>query len=142
MIHIQPRPICPTRPEHLEVGALYQIIGSSDNQGLTNIDALTPIPPQVIRVESKPVFDSLVGAGYVIVTHVINLGSMGVYTFYNAVMSLDRINIPPIDRNDIHLERIPDDIARMFERLQGMNRKDDYREIVTGSTNGTVKRRI
>jgi hypothetical protein len=134
MIHVQTYPICPTRPEHLEVGALYQVCGSSDNRGLENIDSITPIPPQVIRIEGKPVYEGFVGAGYVVVTHVIHLGAMGVYTYHNTVMALDRINIPPVDKNDFHLERIPDNIARMFEMLQGLNRKDDYKEIVTGKS--------
>ena len=129
-MNIRPVALIPTRPTHLEVGILYLLRGTVFNRPVEKLDRELPIPPQLVRIEGKPVLD-MVGVGHVPVTLYVDMGRMG-KAHFKTLLGLDQVNIPPHGMHNRHLERIPDDLAWAFGVLEEDNRKQDYREMVMG----------
>jgi hypothetical protein len=128
-----------TKAEHLVPGAVYRVVGTSEGK---------PIPPQAVRVETKPVFRSIVDPGHVEVTFFTNLGTQGTHT-YRGVMWLTEVNIPEHGKHDRHLERVSDEeLGIAAKQMRAENRKQEYTEMVVddpvyqklikGMGNGTV----
>lgn len=135
--------VVPKRPEHIEVGAIYWIIGHVQQaKRMANgmplllndkpVFVEVPIPPQIVRIET-PVLVSPQGS-YVLTTHWIDAGAQGRFYYEDSPLFLRDIGIPPSEaRDSLELHRYPDHLADAAGLLKTQNRATDYNEIVTGA---------
>ena len=132
MTAILPRPVAITRPSQLEVGAFYQIVGSTFHPDAerSRLDDRTMIPYQMVQVTGPPWQDHFLGDLQVPCRLWIDADTLGKHYFPDHVLPLSDVNVPEHGLHDKHLERIPDEFVKAAGVLREANRQQSYAEIV------------
>jgi hypothetical protein len=127
------RTVTVTKTSQIEKGAIYRICGNSTSRDR--------IPAQMFRVETEVIRSSNLGSPYVIGTHWMSLGDIGMRMMKGSTLLLEAVGVYDIGQweidvfekasgvnpHDRHLERIPDHVAHAFGALEKEGR--GYHEI-------------
>ena len=141
-VTIQPERFAVNRPEHLELGRYYWLRGTvpaakEDAEGRFVKDAFgkiemreIPLPPQIVRIDSKPFFADFAAMGNVRVKLYIDLGKDMQADPLFTILSLFAINVPEHGQHDHHLVKVSPELYLALDILTNENRKTDYLEKV------------